>query len=281
VIHKRLADILKHHGKRFADVRGMLHVCTLAGENAVLAAFDHKSGTVVPTARYWELENMVAKIKPVSISILASADVFAGNEIDRSQVQQFIALLTHLAMIGESGLVLVSHPSLTGISSDSGLSGSTQWHNSVRARYYIKHVKPKNGEDFDANLRVIEFKKNNYGAISESIPLRYEDGLFVSVAQSTADQVARDAGAQVVFLAQLTKLTDQGFDLGPNKKSPSNYAPAVIAAQIGAGDYRQDEFERAMHYLLDVDKIHIAKARRDGKGRKYLRPGPKPDSDAE
>jgi hypothetical protein len=42
--------------------------------------------------------------------------------------------MTKLAIAANGAVVLVTHPSLTGINSDSGLSGSTAWHNSVRAR---------------------------------------------------------------------------------------------------------------------------------------------------
>jgi len=98
VIHKRLADILEHHGREFRDVRDDLHVASLAGKDAVLATFSHKSGKMEPTPLYDALLEMAGDIKPVVTGIAASADVFAGDEIDRSQVRQFIALLTRIAM---------------------------------------------------------------------------------------------------------------------------------------------------------------------------------------
>ena len=52
------------------------------------------------------------------IGIASSANVFAGNENDRSQVQQFITMLTHAAMTAHCSVVLISHPSLTGLQSD-------------------------------------------------------------------------------------------------------------------------------------------------------------------
>src|SRR5215510_11515525 len=115
----------------------------------------------------------IGDIKPVSVTIASSANVFAGNEIDQSQVQQFISMLTRLAMLANGSLNLISHPSLTGINTDTGLSGNTQWHNAVRARSYLKSVKPEAGEQPDTDLRELVFKKNNYGPVSESIVLRY------------------------------------------------------------------------------------------------------------
>jgi RecA-family ATPase len=280
VIHKRLADILNHYGLTFADVSGQLHVASLAGQDAVLATFGRKSGRIEPTKLYGKLLEMAGDIKPVSISISAAADVFAGNEIDRSQVQQFVAMLTRVAIVARGGLVLVSHPSLTGIATGTGLSGSTQWHNSVRARMVLKPVKPKKekeGDDEapDTNLRVLEFHKNNYGPISESIPLRYEDGLFLPVSQSTADQAARDAEAEQVFLAVTAQLIDQGQDLSPNVSR--TYAPAMIAAQLGAKakGFKKRELEAAMRRLLDQDKLHIVEVGSASRRRKHLAVGPR------
>jgi RecA-family ATPase len=264
IIHKRLADILDHHdGVRFADVRRDLHVASLAGEDAVMATFDRKSGKMEPTPLYEALLEMVGDIKPVMTGIAASADVFAGDEIDRSQVRQFIALLTRLAMTAGGAVVLISHPSLSGISSGSGLSGSTAWHNSVRSRFYLKGIKPKKGEDDDdapdTDLRVIEFRKNNYGPVCESITLRYQNGLFVPItAAPTADAAAREAEADGVFLAALARFTYQKQTLSPNAKA-NNYAPHVIAEhpETKAKGFRKGEMKAAMQRLLDAEKIHI------------------------
>jgi RecA-family ATPase len=54
-------------------------------------------------------------LKPKHIGIDTSADVFAGNENDRAQVRQFISLLRKLAIVANGSIVLLSHPSLTGI----------------------------------------------------------------------------------------------------------------------------------------------------------------------
>jgi RecA-family ATPase len=261
VIHRRLFDILDHHGLRFADVRRDLHVVSLKGEDAVLAAANHKSGTLVTSPLYKSLLEMAGDVKPVLTVIASSADVYAGSEMDRSLVRQFVGLLTRVAIAARGSLVLISHPSLTGISSGSGLSGSTQWHNAVRARFYLKTIKPKkNGDDDDeapdTNLREIQFHKNQYGPTSESIALRYQSGLFLPVTASTADEAAREAGAEQVFLSLLTRFTYQKQHLSPNAKA-NNYAPHKIATQPEARGFRKRELETAMQRLLDQEKIHI------------------------
>jgi RecA-family ATPase len=180
--------------------------------------------------------------------------------------------MTRVAMAANGSVVLISHPSLTGISSDTGLSGTTQWHNSVRARFYLKSVKPSGDDAPDTNLRVIEFKKNNYGPVSESIPLRYLDGLFLPIDIGTVDQAARELHVDEVFLFVLKILHDQKQDLGVSRFA-ANYAPAKIAQHSRARGVRKHELEAAMQRLLDQNKIHIETVGPPSKERKYLVPG--------
>jgi RecA-family ATPase len=208
VMHRRLAAISNHYQVTFADlIKGGLHLISLMGRDAVLAALT-RSGKIEPTPLYKQLLEAARDIRPKMISIASSANVYAGSEIDRNQVQQFISLLTRIAMAANGSLVLISHPSLTGIQTDTGLSGNTQWHNAVRARFYMKGVKPEAGEQPDTDLRELVFKKNNYGPVSESIVLRYTNGLFLPVpSMASLDQAAQEARADEIFLVLLRRFT--------------------------------------------------------------------------
>ena len=104
------------------------------------------------------------------IALDTAADMFGGNENDRSQVRQFIGLLRGLAITANAGVLLASHPSLSGITTDSGLSGSTGWHNSVRSRLYFKAAKAAEGDKANPDLRELEVRKNNYGPSGEVDP---------------------------------------------------------------------------------------------------------------
>jgi RecA-family ATPase len=175
------------------------------------------------------------------IGIAASANVFAGKENDRAQVQQFVGLLTRVAMVANGSVALISHPSLTGITSESGLSGSTQWHNSVRARAVLRGVKPEAGELIDTDLREIIFKKNNYGPIAETIKLKWSNGLYLPITGDAFDQLAKDEAAREVFLTLLKRYRDSNRNVS-DKKSIT-YAPAVFANEdeaSNAGVTRKD-----------------------------------------
>jgi AAA domain len=156
ILHRRSAAILDHYGATFKEaVDGGLHLVSLSGQDAVLGAASRRSGVIQPTPLFKRLLEAAGDIKPKMIGIASSANVYAASEIDRQQVQQFISLLTAVARVANGALVLISHPSLTGINSDTGLSGNTAWHNAVRARFYMKGVKPEAGEQPDNDLREI------------------------------------------------------------------------------------------------------------------------------
>jgi RecA-family ATPase len=257
-IHRRLADILKHYGADFPDLEHNFHLLTFAGEDAVLGHADH-TGLVKPTPLFERLLKAAIEIKPILIGIDTAADVFAGNENDRSQVRQFVGMLRKLAMQANAYVIVASHPSLTGINSGSGLSGSTGWHNSVRARAYLTTVKTDGDEEPDPNLRTLEFKKNNYGPIARSVALRWERGVYIPVTGAgSLDKLAAEARAERLFLTLLERYGRQGQNVN-DKPAARNFAPTMFAREADAKkDFiRKIDLDGAMRRLFAAEKIAI------------------------
>jgi len=229
-LHRRAAAVLSHYQVGFAEaVQNGLYLRSLAGEDAVLASTT-KGGIVQPTALYKGLLERAGDLKPKMIGIASSANVFAGNENIRPEVQQFIGLLTRMAMAANGAVSLIAHPSLTGINTDSGISGSTQWHNSVRSRMWLKGIKAEAGEQQDSDLRELVFKKNNYGPISESLVLRYDQGLFLPVpGVASLDRAAREAKADEAFIDILRRFKAENRNA--SDKPGSSYAPAFFIGE--------------------------------------------------
>ncbi|MGB6707446.1 MAG: hypothetical protein WBE94_20310, partial [Pseudolabrys sp.] len=70
------------------------------------------------------------------------------------------------------------------------------------------------------DLREIEFKKNQYGPLGQSIVLRYNNGLFLPVAGvSSLDKIAREASADGVFMDLLRRFAGQGQNVSNKKQS--------------------------------------------------------------
>jgi len=229
---------------------------SLIGQDAVLGAASRRSGVIQPTPLFKRLLEAAGDIKPKMIGIASSANVYAASEIDRQQVQQFISLLTAVARAANGALVLISHPSLTGINTDTGLSGNTAWHNAVRARFYMKGVKPEAGEQPDNDLREIVFKKNNYGPISDTIVVRYTNGLFLPVPGVTSlDRAAREINAEAIFLELLSRFTRENRRVCSTPCS--TYAPTVFAREDAAkkAGLSSNDFAGAMRRLFATGKI--------------------------
>jgi RecA-family ATPase len=258
-IHIRLAAIAAYYGVSFAELaEGGLHVLCLLGQDAVLCATS-RSGRVETTALYAQLYEAAGDIKPKNISIDTLSRAFAGNEIDRAQVYAFAMYMQALAMVADGSVTVLSHPSLQGINSGSGISGSTAWHGAFRFRQYLTSVKPADGEQPDDDLRELRFLKNQYGPRAESVVVRYQNGLFLpEPGMASLDKLAREAKADEVFLELLTRFGREGRNASEKLNSP-NYAPTLFAREAEAKKIRlrREELRDAMSRLFAANKIRV------------------------
>jgi RecA-family ATPase len=255
-LHRRLDQIVQHYGATYDELGRELHALSLAGKDAVLAA-PNKRGLIEPTQLFGRLHEAARDIKPRLIIIDNSADVFAGNENDRAQVRQFVTLLRGLAIDAGAGLLLTSHPSLTGVNTGTGLSGSTAWNASVRSRLYFGRAKTDKDEEPDPDLRVLEVMKSNYGPVGETITLRWKAGLFLPVTGvSNLDKLAAEQSAEQVFLDLLQQYEKQGRNVSDKPTAPS-YAPAMFCKEAAGKEIRKPALADAMRRLFASNRIHV------------------------
>lgn len=257
IIHWRLEAIRKLYQTTFAELhqRG-LHIWSLAGKDALFTSADRNRGSINPTNLYKFFLEKAKEIKPKIIVIASSANVFSGNENDRPQVTFFVNMLKTIAIAAMGAVVLISHPSIQGINSGTGLSGSTQWHNAVRARMVL------HGCDDDKNLRELEFQKNQYGPLEKKTVLEYstEARMFlVKPGMGHLEIAAREAKAETVFLDLLAQWTAAGRHLSDRPRSPNNYAPKKFAIEQMAVEakLKKSDFEEAMERLFSKGAIRM------------------------
>ena len=264
-LHRRTADILRESHICYGQLDG-LTMRSLAGEDALLA-FEDKL-RLAESALFKELEERAEQDGPLLIVIDTLADVFPANENDRAAVRQFIGILRGLALRQDCAVLLLGHPSLSGLSSGTGMSGSTAWNNSVRSRLYLERVKDK---DYEANpdKRLLSTKKANYGRIGEEISLTWCSGMLVADRVPTGVEViAGNAKAERVFLKLLSEFTEQGRRVNPN--SGPNYAPKKFAEHPSAEGVTKRAFKSAMESLLHDRKIRVEKEGPPSRSVSYL-----------
>jgi RecA-family ATPase len=256
-LHRRLSLILDHYGAAFTDLKD-LYPLSMAGEDALLAAPD-RNGLMQPTKLFGQLHNAACDIRPKLIVLDNSADIFGGSENDRTQVRQFIGILRGLSISANAGILLTSHPSLTGMNTGTGLSGSTAWHASVRSRLYMKRTVTAKDEEPDPDVRVIEVMKSNYGPVGETITVRWKEGVFVPTAgMSTLDKLAAEQKADESFYGNVVQFTQQGRNVS-HKPTANAYAPTEFAKEKEAKEagIKKTDFEAAMRRLLTAGKIRV------------------------
>jgi RecA-family ATPase len=249
----RLEAIAKHYHTSRKELMRNLFMISRVGLFSLLAEVSRE--TLRPTELWALLRAQIIAIKPKLIVIDTAADVFGGNEINRQHTRQFITMLRGLAIEVGAGVILIAHPSLEGIRSGSGLSGSTAWHNSVRARAYFQNLSE---DERDNDLRVLEWMKSNYGPVCERVVVRYKNGVYVpEPSQGSAEQLMSERNVEGVLLEILRRFARDGRDVS-SKPSPS-YLPAVFAREAEAKNakppIRKSDLEGAMSRLFTAGRI--------------------------
>ena len=252
-VRRRLEAIAAHYQSSRAELANKLHVFDFVGRDAILGLPD-RNGVIRPTPLFDRLKREAIHIKPKLLMIDTVADTFGGNEIDRAHTRQFINLKRDLAISCDGAVVMSSHPSLTGISTGTGMSGSTAWHNGPRARGYFK----KATEVKDDDLRVLEWKKNNYGPTGERLLLRWRNGVFVPEPRAGSfDQMAADRKIEDLFIELLRRFTKEGRNV--SNKASSTYAPTEFEKEPEAKERKasKDALADAMRRLFAADRIKV------------------------
>lgn len=264
-LHRRLDDILRAEGRKYEDVE-RLTLRSLAGEDALLAVDSQMA--LMRSELFKELDARARDETPTLIVIDTLADVYPANENDRAKVRQFIGILRGLALKRDCAVLLLGHPSLTGLSSGSGSSGSTAWNNSVRSRLYLSRI-TDNGFEADPDRRVMTTMKANYGRVGEETHMKWQAGLFVAeVAEQGLEKLAAGAKAQRVFVKLLATFTAQGRQV--NHTGGTTYAPKLFAEHPENEGMTKRAMKGAMEALLVDGRVVIETEGPPSKRRSFL-----------
>jgi RecA-family ATPase len=152
-------------------------------------------------------------------------------------------MLRTLAMVFDCAVLLLSHPSVAGMQTGTGLSGSTAWNNSVRSRLYLTADKD------DEDARLLKGMKANYGRKGDELKMRWQDGAFVlDDGKPTAAAGLLNRRADEKFRELLSAINRSGQRVAPTKGV--NYAPSVMVARPDTDGLDRKALEGAMHRLL-------------------------------
>jgi RecA-family ATPase len=236
-------------GARGVDPDDLANLSFCFPEDPLLGT-PRKDGTVGPTPTRLAFEAAVIAARPALVIVDSVAAAFGGNYIDRVQVRTFVSMLRRTAEAAGCAVLLLDHPSLSGMTNGSGRSGSMDWRNAVRAFMYLR---PLDNED-GSKGRELEVMKINSGAPGEKVKLRWEDGCFVPEGSAGAPhQAAAFNTADQTYLDCLDAATAQGRNVFP--LPGRGHAPKVFAEMPEAAGMTWQGLAKAQERLFAAGKI--------------------------
>ncbi len=183
-----------------------------------------KDGIGRTTAFFRDLRALVLAERFDLVVLDPAANLFGGNENDRREVTQFITTLRVLAHEANCAVLLLVHPSRSGILAGTGDGGSTAWNNAVRSRLFLSRVKSE-GIEPNPNLRTLTRTKSNYAAVGEVVQLAWAEGVFDAL--PSAVQLSADAADEALFLELLAEFDRSDLQVSASKQG--HYAPRLFA----------------------------------------------------
>lgn len=254
-LHRRQSAINEHYGVDFADVAEGLDLVSREGEDNSLLVFNPVDRTSDSSGFWIEIVNLIHDSGAQLIVLDSLHDLFAGNENSRPEARRFIQLLAECCRDADATIILTAHPSLSGLSSGSGYSGSTAWNNAVRSRFYLTRPRSDDDAPQDRDRRELRRLKANYAGVGDVIGLTWREGVFVADESGfgMVGTINRD-NIDSVFLACLDAATRQGRALSDSTRA-ANYAPKIMAKMSEASGAQRRDLEQAMHRLFDAGEI--------------------------
>lgn len=269
-IHRRISRLTAgNFDLEYNDLKD-LHIASLANRDALLSIVDPKTNTLYPSPLYQQIVTKVDAERPSLVVLDTLADLFPANENDRASARQFIGQLRKMAVDFDTTVVLLSHPSLSGMASGSGTSGNTAWSNSVRSRLYLQRI-TEDGYEPDKTARKLTVMKSNYGEVGIEILMNYNDGFFeADKTTDSLDRVAMDNKADRVFLRLLETHTAASVKLSPNYTS-NNSAATIFSRSNDRESVTKKQFMAAQERLILKKEIKIEEEGSPSRRVKYIR----------
>jgi RecA-family ATPase len=227
-------------------------------EPDTLLAVPDRHGVMRPTPLFESIYITLAKIEPIAVLIDNVAATFAGNQNDRVMVRSYVNLLRKIARLpSKPAVVLLDHPSLSGLTNGTGRGGNVDWRNALRCVQYLCH--PEEKADADRGIRILETKKSNYGPFGATTQLRLQwadGGLELEKIGSPLHRLAKAQECEQIFLRLLDERNAQGSHVG--RGTSGMYAPKVFASSPNNGGYTKQAFASVMEQLFSAGTIKEA-----------------------
>lgn len=215
------------------------------------------------------MDGLIAKVREEGASLLVldyAAAIFAGNELDRLQVSDFMRRLNAIARDNGIAILLLGHPSMEGMKGGRGTSGSTAWRNQARSFLHLTVDEDQDDEEGRTRL-TLSHTKSNYSRWGKVFKLASDGSRFEILDEAQGDR-KKPAGprlttAQQVCLKALNMALDHHGE--SHRVTPAHIEKRCVSVEewrthayrMGVTD-REDQDSRRRAFF-DTRKALIAK----------------------
>jgi RecA-family ATPase len=232
-----------------------LHLWFPEDVSGAVFATPERSGIMQPTPLFRSIEAAIEQVAPSLVIVDNVAATFTGNQNDRVMVRSYVNLWRTIArQASRPAVLLLDHPSLSGLTNGSGRAGNVDWRNAVRSALYLRT--PDDKDEAERGVRILETAKSNYGPTGQQLRLQWgQGGLALEHAPSSLVRLAEDAKVDEVFLRLLDKRNAQGRHV--RTTTGHGYAPAEFEGDAEASGIKAKAFKASMERLLTAKKIAV------------------------
>lgn len=268
-LQRRQESINAHYNIQAADLADMTEYSSMVGMDTILAEFDNYTNECRVLPLLGQVRDKALEIGAQLILFDTLADIFGGNESSRVHARRFVQLLRRIAIDCQGAVVMNAHPSLTGLSTGTGTSGSTAWNNSVRSRLYL--TKPKETEEGqDTNERILKTMKNNQAAIGGEIRLIWQNGVFKTTGGSGPLDIVDKLDLDGRLTEKLKELINSGTTMPADSSSPYGFSN-VMRSKHGFSRYKQNDLLAAQTRLVNQGKLVLVQIGPPSRRYVYIR----------
>lgn len=216
-LHRRVEAIHTARSQAFTDLENAdVHFMSRVGKDCVLCREDN--GILKDGPFMQELHQQLKHLGPQEKLLIIDtvADIYAGNESNRTSVNHFIKYkLCGLANAHNATIIVIAHPPKSGAT----YSGSTAWNNSVRNRLYLGWKDDKDKNDW----RVLSVEKSNYAQAGTKIILKWDAGTFAPVEVSCLSEMVEELVYNEIEAFNTKSDVEGTFARLSAKRSATNY----------------------------------------------------------
>ncbi len=227
VLHARLDRIVKARGRTMADLEDRIVLFDRTEQDNTMLRLD-KSFDVQPNRLWDDFMLTMERLEPSLIVIDGLWNIYDGPENNRGIAYKVVTRLKEIVQVTGATVLVTAHPSLSGMASGEGTSGSTAWNGAWRYRLLLDRPERKGIE------RVLKAMKQNYGRDDDEIRLIWDDesGVFIHDQEESGTVAALKREAERNrFVETLWRILRSGRRVTIGAKSSPNHVTKVFGLE--------------------------------------------------